>query len=135
MVRAFAIMAAALAAVRATATPLRIKVAGPTHVYASSKDINAIVSQVEGYMKNQVHGFLGARSSFLKKGAWASDAKNNAAALFLTQPMRADSKLKLNVIEKEPATISQVANAIANASKAAFEREQFAADLAQLKAR
>ena len=129
--RTFFVCLSCLTALAAGAAPLRIKVAANSHVYASGKDLAALNSKIEGFMRQQVAGFMG-HSSFLRgKGAWAGSPSTVKNSLFLTQPMRTSSPAKVNVIEKKPALASDAA-AIGDASAAAYDLQKFVAGLGSL---
>merc|ERR1719453_776175 len=99
MMRVFIAIAVSLCALASAAAPTNLKVPGPSHVYASDKDIATVLLRADAFMRGQMHNLM-HKTSFLQKGAWATKGQENTASLFLTQPMRADSKVKLNVIEK-----------------------------------
>ena len=116
------------------AAPLRVKVSGSSHLYASEKDLANLEGRVDAFMHN-VAAAMG-RSSFLQggsgKGGMSMPGSMVKHALFLTQPMRHDSPAKVNVIEQKP-DFSGSATATADASAAAFDMEKFAYGLATLK--
>lgn len=124
MTRFLAVTALGAACVVAeTAAPLRIKVASSAKLSVSAKAIDSIVDKVTAYVSQG----MGSRSSFLK-GAKDNQVKDG---LFLSQPLRADEQLKVNVIEREPSFGG--ARAVAAASRANGYMGRFYQDLAKLR--
>ncbi|CAD7975909.1 unnamed protein product [Amoebophrya sp. A25] len=114
-----------LFAVTDAAAPLRVKVAGANHYAAGAKDIAALESRVANFMAATM-----SKGSFLQgKGGMATPGSGVKHALFLTQPMRSPSGVKINVVEKKP---EATASAAADAQQAAFNMEAFVAGLSDL---
>jgi hypothetical protein len=116
----FRAVAVAAIAGLANAAPLRIKVASSAKLAVSNRAINQIVDRVSGYMAARRSFLMDAKDSKVKDG------------LFVSQPLRADSATRINVIERRGqfGTTSRGAGA---ASMAAHLRAQFDADLARLR--
>ena len=103
------------------AAPMQVKVNNAEELDAPRAAITNIVDRVVADMAKE-------RTSFLSKGV-DSRVKDG---LFITQPLRSDEQVRVNVIEKEP-RISNAARTVAAASAGAHLRARFNADLAQLR--
>merc|ERR1712194_922144 len=72
---------------------MRITVASKTHLVASQKDIASVINKVTADV-------LGL-ASFMQVPQGDSVMKDG---MFVTQPLRSDSRLRLNVIESRPSS-------------------------------
>ncbi len=124
------VLVAALVVAAVAAQPVRVSVKGNSHLFATNAEINRIVNRAEHFLAENMRSVVGG-ASFLRNENRSRDVKE---ALFLTQPMKSPSPLKLSINERENVALeSAKSNSAAAAAKGIADRMLFEHGVAQLR--